>query len=1619
MLKRRERREPFINAAVPAWDYPRAIPEPGYGPGREPLDWNVRWPARQHEAFLRAGIGAGTELEFKAGPGHGPHILCVGAPGLGKTAILRTVLIGLADRYSPDRVQFAIAALDDQVPGAELPHVATVVARLAEPSPQPSPFPRAVDDELWRRRQLTDAALAEEPALVLLIDDVDRVLTARPEFAGVLDEIARTGERIGVHLLLSATDPAGLDTHRCLRVTLDGRGARLGDRRFRRAAYTPEHLLRFAYTFANYRHPVRSLWSPPDGLTVERMRAKDTTPGAGVAIGQATTGATYDPRPDRVEPPSLPATATIDFARRSHLLIIGAPGCGKTTALRTVLRGLSEQHTDDGAVVLDVGEAHAVKDRILAELERRANDQGAWSGPRLFLVADFKKTRRTHSYLEELEALLRLGRKIGVHLIATAETEPDEPVFHALADHDVTRIRLSGNEAHEQRWDTVDSRFAVHPGSPVLTRTPVGRATLIADDRREIQIAVDTEATFRPPRFRPPEDLFTAADPAWTAPLTAAIGTTPEGEPFHLDIRGHVWCGGAGTDALLRKIAFDLATRHSPAELQFVTAEIGSDALADTASLPHNARHAVLADPQDMHRLSALLDQELRRRLALEQDGGLADEPRLVVFVHQAGDPDAVAPALAETLERIAAIGGRLRVWLVLAETSRPGWEHRGVHRLAFNRVSLGHSRPVDVEKRLRGTDIDFMLWYDGRRHLFKSTDAVRVGYEDDVFLFHHCDATPEEIHNAHTRWEGAAPPLGRTDGLLTYSDILWVGLLFPKRDSPVPLGVIEPDPAGSDRRRPFGLDFDERPHFVVAGPEGSGRSTVLRTVLSSIATRYTPERAAVVLLHDDDLAGAIPDEYVLARSSGFATPEQLIDVLRSLRRRIEHPGPDDQQVFIVMDDYERFDTEHQPLLALRDIVPHAAAIRLHLVLSGGPGILGRKDVFSLQAPQLVIRDAPVPGSTLGSLPPLTGVGRGVFSPGEVQLRLPWNGLVAPDPPPDQPAPRPVGLAELLRFQPEEFRPDLDWRDKSEQEYLRAAIGFTTDGARLLLDLKGSKRDGMGPNGMLIGSDRQEVLRTVIASLAGTHTPDEVNLLLGAYNDSGTFAGLDVLPHVAAVVTGLAGQADLMDRLADAIEGELVRRREVLRATGGFTDRWEYEQARKAGQPLDPMPTLLIVIDDFCELLAAKSDFINLLIQAARGSYSLGVHLLLGSERLLPGTLKGMDGFLSYRIALRLSSAEESRTVIGSAAAYKLPPEPGHGYLQVGTQEPVRFRTVDQGAEHEPGADVGSALRALAARAAGKGRPAYRMWLPPLAEPPTLDQLMPWLKAYPDRGLSPTGFAPEGRLLAAVGEEDRPFEHRRVACLVDLSGDQGSVAIAGEPKSGKSNLLCAMIGSMALMYTPREVQFFCLDFGGGTLRGLEELPHVAGVFGRQEEEGVRRTIQEVDTILDEREAFFTENKIESMGSYRSMKEQGRFADDPYGDVFLVIDNWMTLREGFEPFVDQARAIGNRGLAYGVHVLVTCTRWGDIRMNMRDMFGLKLELKLSDDTESEIDRKAAVNVPKNRPGRGLSPSKLHFLAAVPRIDAIRDGDDFQPGVEDFVTKVKQAWPHPPCPRLRTA
>ncbi len=648
--------------------------------------------------------------------------------------------------------------------------------------------------------------------------------------------------------------------------------------------------------------------------------------------------------------------------------------------------------------------------------------------------------------------------------------------------------------------------------------------------------------------------------------------------------------------------------------------------------------------------------------------------------------------------------------------------------------------------------------------------------------------------------------------------------------------------------------------------------------------------------------------------------------------------------------------------------------------------------------------------------------------------------------------------------------PAVTWRPRAGRNRLRVPIGLGADGRMVELDIKESAQGGMGPHGLVIGatgSGKSELLRTLVLGLALTHSSEILNFVLVDFKGGATFLGLESLSHVSAVITNLEDELPLVDRMHDALHGEMVRRQELLRAAGNYASLRDYERAREQGADLAPMPTLFVVLDEFSELLTAKPEFIDLFVMIGRLGRSLGVHLLLASQRLEEGRLRGLDTHLSYRIGLRTFSAMESRVVLGVADAYELPSAPGNGFLKFDTSGMTRFkaayvsgayeagthhtaapdgsgpmpRVVEYGpaytplpeiekAPDEPDDDAAaegaaadgqkaqsSLLDVVVARMKDKGPAAHRIWLPPLGAPPTLTHLLPPLSVTPELGLSTAAWQGRGRLHAVVGIIDKPFEQRRDPFWLDLSGAAGHVGVAGGTQSGKSTVLRTLITSMALTHTPREVQFYCLDFGGGSLASLDGLPHVGGVASRLDADRVRRTVAEISTLLQQRERDFAERGIDSITAYRRQLAEGTIEGDGWGDVFLVVDGWLTIRQDFDTLEPVITDLAARGLGYGIHVVAATNKWSEFRPGIRDLFGTRVELKLGDAYESEINRKKSLAVPEGVPGRGLTRDGLHFLSALPRIDGVQSAEDLSDGVRGLVQAVRNAWTGRPAPAVR--
>jgi S-DNA-T family DNA segregation ATPase FtsK/SpoIIIE len=578
----------------------------------------------------------------------------------------------------------------------------------------------------------------------------------------------------------------------------------------------------------------------------------------------------------------------------------------------------------------------------------------------------------------------------------------------------------------------------------------------------------------------------------------------------------------------------------------------------------------------------------------------------------------------------------------------------------------------------------------------------------------------------------------------------------------------------------------------------------------------------------------------------------------------------------------------------------------------------------------------------------------------------------------------------------ESFDPTTLWRNQSHGHRLRAPVGTMVDGGPLELDIKEPAAHGMGPHGLCVGatgSGKSELLRSIALGMMARNSPEVLNLLLIDFKGGATFLDLARSPHVAAVITNLDEEAPLVARMRDALAGEMNRRQQLLRVAG-CAGLAAYERARLAGRELMALPTLFIIVDEFSELLSQHPDFADMFVAIGRLGRSLGMHLLLASQRLDEGRLRGLEAHLSYRICLKVLSPSESRTALGAPDAYHLPNTPGAGFLRSSTGEPIRFQAafvsapLPKAATSEQAPPTArlftsrkmrqarpkveserSILQAFLDRVSDYGPRAHQVWLPPLEESPPLGSLLLHAGSC---------------LIVPIGIVDRPFEQRRTPLMVDLSGGAGNVAVIGAPQTGKSAALRTLITALAATHDAAQVQFYCLDFGGGALATLRALPHVGAVAGRAEPQLVARMIAELESVVRSREVMFRELHVDSIARYRRLRaERCAGSDaDAFGDVFLVVDGWAGLRQEFGWLEESITALAVQGLSFGVHVVLSASRWAEIRPSLKDQLGTRIELRLGDPADSELGRKQAHQVPAGRPGRGLSREGLHMQIALP-------------------------------------
>ncbi|GAA1894702.1 FtsK/SpoIIIE domain-containing protein [Streptantibioticus ferralitis] len=625
--------------------------------------------------------------------------------------------------------------------------------------------------------------------------------------------------------------------------------------------------------------------------------------------------------------------------------------------------------------------------------------------------------------------------------------------------------------------------------------------------------------------------------------------------------------------------------------------------------------------------------------------------------------------------------------------------------------------------------------------------------------------------------------------------------------------------------------------------------------------------------------------------------------------------------------------------------------------------------------------------------------GAGLEALGDVladQVSGPWCDLLARSLAPirdvsrddaDSALPSAARLLTLLGM-PDPTGTDIERLWRAGGATTRAPIGVGADGT-FFLDVHGD-----GPHALVAGTTgagKSELLQTIITSLAAHNRPDALNYVLIDYKGGSAFQDCARLPHTVGMVSDL--DAHLTERALASLAAELRRREEIL-FEARAKDIEDYADTRRLRPELEPMPRLVLIIDEFASLVAELPDFVEGLVDIARRGRSLGVHLVLATQRPAGVVSADIRANTNLRIALRVTDAGESSDVIDAPDAGAISKStPGRMYVRSGAQALVAVqsariggrrpgqsskptasvvplpwpsvgrslpRTADDGDDGTMQTDLAVLVDAIRAgsQQMGFGKP-RSPWLPPLPKQITVAEL--YESKEPAHGDVPA---------AIFGVVDVPARQARAPLSLDLV-DGEHLLIIGGPRSGRSTALRTIAASLAMTASPSDIHIYGVDCGANVLLPLTRLPHCGGIVTRDETERLVRLLGRLQGEVTRRQQLLADLGVSSVAEQRA-SEKG---EDRLPWMVLLLDGWEGYVSTFENYdygrlLDAMTRLFREGPAVGLRVVMTADRSG-MTGSMTSSFGDRLILRLTDPNDYGI---AGINqraIPKDMPqGRAL-------------------------------------------------
>ena len=571
------------------------------------------------------------------------------------------------------------------------------------------------------------------------------------------------------------------------------------------------------------------------------------------------------------------------------------------------------------------------------------------------------------------------------------------------------------------------------------------------------------------------------------------------------------------------------------------------------------------------------------------------------------------------------------------------------------------------------------------------------------------------------------------------------------------------------------------------------------------------------------------------------------------------------------------------------------------------------------------------------------------------------------------------------------------WAENDASRSLATPLGFDELGEHAMLNLHENIH---GPHGLIAGttgSGKSEFIITYILSMCVNYAPDEAAFVLIDYKGGGLAGAFENeryhLPHLAGTITNLDGGA--IQRSLVSIQSELKRRQDMFNRARDITgestiDIYKYISYYRQGVLKEPLPHLFVIADEFAELKQQEPEFMDELVSAARIGRSLGVHLILATQRPTGVVNDQIQANSKFKICLKVADASDSKEMIRRADAAEIK-RPGQYYMLVGYNEsfgggqaayagskyvereqfePKTDNAVDlldgEGAvvttlrptvasKKSDKSELNAVLEQLIKTADALGKHAQRLWLEPLPERETYEQLAAKYGPTPTEGLT-----------FALGEVDDPMRQRQFRRDVNLV-DVGNVMFYGMQTSGVGELVASITYDLASRYSARDFWFYGIDLGAGALAQLRALPQCGGVCVAGEDERIENLFKLLEREIEARKQMVAQHRSIAAYNKRALAQ----GEEPLARIVVALDNLASFRERYDAAFERLVSLSLDGPMCGVCFLMTSANANTGGMKLRQNCALDVVLAMSDASDVTYILTNARHAPTpTGAGRGL-------------------------------------------------